>query len=91
MNIAGRDDEIGILNNLLETEQSEFLAVYGRRRIGKTFLIRQVYEKHIVFDTSGLHEKSIEQQLENFWLDISRASGKNTLLPQTPKNQGKRR
>jgi uncharacterized protein len=83
MNIAGRDDEIGILNSLLETERSEFLAVYGRRRIGKTFLIRQVYEKHIVFDTSGLHEKNIEQQLENFWLDISRASGKNTLLPQT--------
>ena len=83
MKVAGRIDEIQILNSLLESENSEFLAVYGRRRIGKTYLIRQVYEKHIIFDSSGLHEKNIDQQLENFWLDISRASKSNTLQPQT--------
>lgn len=83
MKVAGRIDEIKILNGLLESEQSEFLAVYGRRRIGKTYLIRQVYDKHLIFDSSGLHEKNIDQQLENFWLDISRASKSNTLQPQT--------
>ena len=83
MKVAGRIDEIQILNGLLESDTSEFLAVYGRRRIGKTYLIRQVYEKHIIFDSSGLHEKNTDQQLENFWLDISRASKSNTLQPQT--------
>ncbi len=76
-------DEIQILNGLLESDTSEFLAVYGRRRIEKTYLIMQLYEKHIIFDSSGLHEKNIDQQLESFLLDISRASKSNTLHPQT--------
>ena len=51
MIVAGREDEIKILRNLLNKKGSEFLAVYGRRRIGKTYLIRQVYEKSIVYGT----------------------------------------
>jgi AAA+ ATPase superfamily predicted ATPase len=43
------------------------LAVYGRRRIGKTYLIRQVYEKDIVFECSGVLEENMSQQLEGFW------------------------
>jgi len=61
--VAGREDEIKILQNLLNKKGSEFLVVYGRRRIGKTYLIRQVYEKSIVFEASGLHEKEMTQQL----------------------------
>jgi|688.fasta_scaffold87964_2 hypothetical protein len=83
LKVAGRIDEIQILNGLLESDTSEFLAVYGRRRIEKTYLIMQLYEKHIIFDSSGLHEKNIDQQLESFLLDISRASKSNTLHPQT--------
>ena len=70
MIVAGREDEIKILRNLLNKKGSEFLAVYGRRRIGKTYLIRQVYEKSIVFEASGLHEKEMAQQLESFWLAL---------------------
>ncbi len=76
MKIAGRTDEIQVLQKQLKQPQSSFAAVYGRRRIGKTFLIRQAFAKHLVFDCSGLHERNIGQQLENFQLALDRASKK---------------
>lgn len=66
MKIAGRVAEISLLKNLLENQESEFVAVYGRRRIGKTFLIRQVYSSHIVFESVGLHQSNMRRQLETF-------------------------
>jgi uncharacterized protein len=71
MQLAGRDDEIHILEKQLTLTESSFVAMYGRRRIGKTYLIRQVYAKQIIFDCSGLHEKNTTQQLENFYLTIN--------------------
>ncbi len=68
MTVAGRKEEIKILETALKSDSSEFVAIYGRRRIGKTYLLRQVYEQHIVFEASGIHEKQMAQQLENFWL-----------------------
>jgi hypothetical protein len=67
MNLVGRKREKKMMARLLTDDDSNFLAVYGRRRIGKTYLIRQFYEKNIVFEVSGLHEKDKTQQLENFW------------------------
>lgn len=71
MKIAGRKDEIALLQSILKKKQSEFVAVYGRRRIGKTFLVREVYAGQMVFECSGLHQRSFAQQLENFWLAIA--------------------
>ncbi len=70
MEVTGRKEEVEILQNLLNKEHSEFLAVYGRRRIGKTYLVREVYKKQVVFECSGLHQKDFTQQLENFWLSL---------------------
>jgi len=41
MKLIGRKEEIRILDRLLKSKEPEFLAIYGRRRIGKTFLIEQ--------------------------------------------------
>lgn len=71
MEIAGRQKEIALLQSILEKRDSSFLAVYGRRRIGKTYLIRQVYEDNIVFDCSGVLGENMSQQLENFWRSLS--------------------
>ena len=68
MELIGREQEKKILNNLLTDNESHFLAVYGRRRIGKTYLIRQYFEKQMLFEVSGINQKDREQQLENFWL-----------------------
>ncbi len=68
MHVAGRDEEVAILQRILQKEQSEFVAMYGRRRIGKTYLIREVYKSNIIFECSGVNEQEFSQQLENFWL-----------------------
>jgi AAA+ ATPase superfamily predicted ATPase len=65
--IVGRKEEQKILDQLLKSEKPEFLAVYGRRRVGKTFLIRQVYNKQIVFQMTGIARANTTQQLSNFF------------------------
>lgn len=85
MKIAGRKEEIALLQSLLQKDEAEFVAVYGRRRVGKTFLVRQVYKNQIVFECSGLHKKSFGQQLENFWLTLqeNQLNGSVSLPPKT--------
>lgn len=73
MEIAGRQKEIALLQSILEKRDASFLAVYGRRRIGKTYLIRQVYENEILFECSGVLEENMTQQLENFWRSLNEA------------------
>ena len=46
MKIIGRESEKDILNQLLASKQAELLAIYGRRRVGKTFLIRTFFEEN---------------------------------------------
>jgi uncharacterized protein len=41
--IVGREKEIDTLKNLLATDESEFVSIIGRRRVGKTFLVETVY------------------------------------------------
>lgn len=52
--MVGRQEEIGIINKLLESKQAEFLAVTGRRRVGKTFLIKEALGSKIDFELIGL-------------------------------------
>lgn len=42
--LIGRERELSILNSMYESQSSEFVAIYGRRRVGKTFLIRSVFK-----------------------------------------------
>jgi uncharacterized protein len=80
--VIGRENEKEKLDRLLQSGQAEFLAVYGRRRVGKTFLIRQHLGKQIVFDISGTKEGTKEQQLYNFYQEyIKRNKGKKKNQP----------
>jgi uncharacterized protein len=82
MKIAGRQKEIALLQSLMEKDDSSFLAVYGRRRIGKTYLIREVYKKDIVFECSGVLEDDMSKQLESFWTALNdKQSKKSPILP----------
>jgi len=65
--IIGRKEELKVLEQLLKSERPEFLAVYGRRRVGKTFLIRQSYAKQIAFQMTGIARANTPQQLANFF------------------------
>lgn len=65
--IIGRNQEKARLDKIMASQQPEFLALYGRRRVGKTFLIREYLKDSIVFDISGSKEGSKSRQIRNFF------------------------
>lgn len=71
---VGRKSERHILEAAFHSPTAELVAVYGRRRVGKTFMIHSVFEKEIVFEFSGAHNASYRSQLENFCRELARAS-----------------
>lgn len=68
--IVGRKEEIAILRRAYNSEQSEFVAVYGRRRIGKTYLIRELFGNKFTFQYSGIFKASNKKQLEVFYRNL---------------------
>jgi predicted AAA+ superfamily ATPase len=64
--IIGRDAEKKILQDMLISGEAELIAILGRRRVGKTFLVRNYYEKHLIFEYTGVHEAGLEEQLLDF-------------------------
>ncbi|MCR4664094.1 MAG: ATP-binding protein [Paludibacteraceae bacterium] len=64
--IIGRQNQQQLLLSLLEMEDSQFVAVYGRRRIGKTYLVRETYSTHIAFQHTGLQNVDKKGQLKEF-------------------------
>ena len=73
--ISGRIAECKILHEALQSKESELIAVYGRRRVGKTFLVREVYRKEIVFEFTGVHNASMKMQLSAFFSAIRKQFG----------------
>ncbi|GHT39366.1 ATPase [Bacteroidia bacterium] len=66
--LVGRKYEQELLTRIVESGNPEFLAVYGRRRVGKTFLIKQFFQNNFTFYFSGVESASMKKQLENFKL-----------------------
>ena len=57
--IIGRKEQIIDLDNYMKSGRAEFIAIYGRRRIGKTYLVRQYFDNNFAFSTSGILESSL--------------------------------
>jgi AAA+ ATPase superfamily predicted ATPase len=64
--MIGRQREIGILNDCYRSRKSEFVAVYGRRRIGKTFLVKELFEQRFTFYATGVLNGGKSAQLRKF-------------------------
>ena len=64
--MIGRVKERDELIRMYESEESEFVAVYGRRRVGKTYLIREVFADKFAFRHSGLAGEDRAKQLSQF-------------------------
>ena len=79
--VIGRENQLFLLNNALISNKSELVAVYGRRRVGKTFLIRETYRKHFVFELSGIPQGDIKDQLMNFYQELVKKSKKMAKYP----------
>ena len=72
--LIGRKVEQAKLQTCLESQRSEFVVVYGRRRIGKTYLVRRFFKDNYAFSFVGKHEMAREQQLVEFAKELSRYS-----------------
>ncbi|MBP5638230.1 MAG: ATP-binding protein [Victivallales bacterium] len=81
--IIGRIKEQRILETLYRSDSSEFVAVYGRCRVGKTFLVHECFDGQFIFEVSGLANRNTIQQLENFRNAFQRFGG---VQPQRFKN-----
>ena len=74
-NIIGRKQEIRELNDLYNSNKAQMVAVYGRRRVGKTFLVDEALKGRITFRHAGLspnNENSgkknlLKDQLKHFY------------------------
>jgi uncharacterized protein len=64
--LIGRKKEQETLLKVLNSSESEMVAIIGRRRVGKTFLIRTVYDNRIDFELTGIQNHTQARQLKNF-------------------------
>ena len=64
--MIGREKELALFNKLKNDDESHFIAVYGRRRIGKTYLIREAFDHRFTFQHAGLADGSFKEQLKAF-------------------------
>lgn len=79
--IIGRKKEIEILEKSNKNNTSELIAIYGRRRVGKTFLIRNYFEKQIIFEVVGLFNGNLNDQLQNFSKQLQKLGKKKIETP----------
>lgn len=76
--IIGRTQEQSIFQKAYESQQAEFIAVYGRRRVGKTFLVRQYFSSNphvlktapLFFYVTGTKDGSLHDQISNFTQEL---------------------
>lgn len=78
--IIGRHAQLEELHKIAETDSSEFVAIYGRRRVGKTFLVRKAFENTFSFFVTGVHGADKKTQLANFAIALQRYSKSEQLL-----------
>ena len=82
-NFIGREREIESLTKCMESNQAQLVVVYGRRRVGKTFLIESFFEDDFAFTYTGAYNQPKSVQLMNFSDEIRFQTGANIDVPQT--------
>lgn len=83
--LIGRELEKQLLQTALNSGAPELVALFGRRRVGKTFLVRQYLKQYITFEFVGTRDANLSEQLNNFQKALGKAAG-NPKLYQTPQN-----
>lgn len=80
--LVGREEEKSRLQEALDSGSPELIAVFGRRRVGKTFLVRQYCKDQLAFEFTGARDAGLAEQLENFQKALQKATGRR--LYKTP-------
>jgi len=81
MKLIGREKEQEVLKRALKEKASQLIAIYGRRRVGKTYLIENTLSKDIVFDATGIKDANQRTQLSNFKAQIAKRSKRFAEVP----------
>ena len=82
--LVGRKAEIQHLERIMASKEAEFVVVYGRRRVGKTFLVNTFFNDTYTFKLTGLAKKSKREQLSNFGSSLNRyGNGQKFTRPRT--------
>lgn len=81
--IIGRKEEQQILRSAAQSENSEFVAVYGRRRVGKTYLIRETFGYKFTFQHTGLAKGNTKEQLFSFAISLRDAGYDDCPIPKS--------
>ena len=71
----GRKVQLAELRGILNSQRPEFVAVYGRRRVGKTFLIREAADNDFTFYFTAAYNVTKKEQLTNFAIALQRYTG----------------
>ena len=72
------------MRKIEQSGEAELVAIYGRRRVGKTYLIRNGFSKPIDFEFSGSHYATLKQHLESFAIALGKSMGNVPLaVPQS--------
>ena len=81
MKIIGRSEEKARLDRCMNEQSAQLIIVYGRRRVGKTFLINEYFNNEFAFKITGAYKKSMRFQLEGFAAELTRKSKKEREVP----------
>ena len=79
--MIGRERERRLLEEAMDSEYSEFVAVYGRRRVGKTFLVRETFDYSFAFQHAGVANAGMKRQLKAFTGSIREAGVEAKAVP----------
>ncbi len=79
--IFGRAGEIKRLDRCMGESEAQLVLVYGRRRVGKTYLINEYFDNRFDFKFTGTYDQPREVQLENFSRELNRQSGSERDVP----------
>lgn len=79
--IIGRERELNRLDSCMEETQAQLILIYGRRRVGKTFLINNYFDGRFDFKLTGAYKLSMETQLRGFASELRRQTGKDHGVP----------
>ncbi len=69
--LIGREKEIKKLDKAMQETEAQLLVVYGRRRVGKTFLINEYFSNKYAFKFTGSEKQTTKEQLKNFTLVLN--------------------
>ena len=81
--LAGRDSQKHTLQTALESGRPELIAVFGRRRVGKTHLVRTFFEKELCFELTGSRDATLREQLVNFAHALGNLTGYRHACPES--------